>query len=245
MNVVLALLLAATVDAADMRAICDGLEDESAREDCHQGVDLAEKPEWNESLDLDWSEGESDVERAERKLAMRELGRRIFERADKRAREAIAKTGLGKAANAAFAERFYECIGVDTALLPRPLATPQAQGYSDLTDAELAALKPFADRWDYPWPPEEGKALTEAECDDLRRRGRMHRHEMCFRKNEWRWDGSKVCRDAARSVAEGRIASLVKELRGEFIEEELEALADSMSEPAIEEVHSEIERWSI
>ena len=199
-----------------MRPVCDAL-DESAREDCHQGVDLAERPEWDERQEIDWGDGDSDVERAERKLAMRDMGRRFFERADKRAREAVAKTGLGKATAAAHAERFYECIGVDTALLPRPLPIPRATGYSDLTETELAALKPFADRFDYPWPPEEGKALTEAECDNLRRGGRMHRHEMCFSKNEWKWDGSKVCRDNARNAAEGRIASLVKELREEFI----------------------------
>ena len=245
MNLVFALLLAATLEAADIRAVCDALKDESAREDSHQGVDFAERPDWDERPELDWADGDSDVERAERKLAMRDMGRRIFERADKRAREAVAKTSLGKAAAGAHAERFYECIGVDTALLPRPLPIPRATGYSDLTETELAALKPFADKWDYPWPPEEGKALTEAECDDLKRRGRMHRHESCHRKNEWKWDGSKVCRDHARTVAEERIASLVNELREEFIEEEFQALAESMSEPVIEDVRNEIEAWSI
>ena len=227
-----------------MRAICDGLEDETAREDCHKGVDLAEQPDWAEPPELDWGDGASDVERAERKLAMRDMARRIFERADSRARDAVAKTSLGKAVTAAHAERFYECIGVDSTLLPRPLPVPRATGYSELTEAELAALKPFADRFDYPWPPEEGKSLTDAECDDLRRRGRMHRHASCIRKNEWKWDGSKVCRENAHAVAEGRIASLVKELREEFIEEDLQTLAESMSEPAIEDVRSEIKTWS-
>lgn len=54
-----------------------------------------------------------------------------------------------------------------------------------------------------------------------------------------------MCRDGAQDVAEERIASLVNELREEFIDEELKALAESMSEPAIEEVHGEIEKWSI
>ena len=122
MNVVFALLLAATLEAADMRAVCDGLEDESAREDSHQDVDLAATPDCDERSELDWGHGDSDVERAEQKLAMRDMGRQIFERADKRAREAVAKTSLGKAAAGAHAERFYECIGVDTALLPHPFA---------------------------------------------------------------------------------------------------------------------------
>lgn len=176
---------------------------------------------------------------------MRDIARRIFERADKRARDAVGKTGLGKATSAAYAERFYECIGADTTLLPRPLAIPRATGYSDLTDTELAALKPFADRFDYPWPPEEGRGLTEAECDTLKRRGRMGQHEICFRKNEWEWDRSKVCRDVARDTAEGRIGSLVKELREEFIEEELHVFAESMSDSAVEDVRSEIETSSI
>ena len=73
----------------------------------------------------------------------------------------------------------------------------------------------------------------------------MHRHESCYRKNEWKWDRSKVCRDHARVAAEERIASLVEELREELIEEEFQALAESMSEPVIKDVRNEIEAWSI
>lgn len=235
----IALLFAGTINAVDMRAVCDGLGDETARKDCHLGIDLAEQPDSSEPPERDVGQSDSDVDRAERKLAMRDMARRIFERADKRARQAVAKTSLGKTVAAAHAERFYECIGADPALVPRPLSVPQAKGYSDLTEAELAALKPMADTYPYrSWPPEEGKALTKAEC-------RKRRGEKCFIVMEWKWDRSKGCRDDARDVAEARIASLVKELREEFIEEELEALAESMSEPAIEEVHSEIEKWSI
>ena len=245
LHAAIALVFAGTIDVADMRAVCDALEDETAREDCHMGIDLAKRQDQTEPPKLDWGDGDSDVERAERKLAMRDMARRIFGRADKRARDAVAKTSLGKAATAAHAERFYECIGADPALLPRPLPIPRATGYSDLTEVELAALKPFADKWGYPWPPEEGRALTEAECDNLRRRGKMSRHEICFKKNEWKWGNSKVCRNHAHAAAEERIASLVEELRQEFIEEYLQALTESMSEPAIEEVRSEIKSWSI
>lgn len=238
LHTAVALLFAGTINAVDMRAVCDGLQDEGARKDCHLGIDLAEQGDWPEPPERDLGHGDSDVDRAERKLAMRDMARRIFERADKRAREAVAKTSLGKTVAAAHAERFYECIGVDPALLPRPLPIPRATGYSDLTEAELAALKPLADKYHYAWPPEEGKALTKAEC-------RRQKGEKCFWIPEWRWDSSKVCRDGAQDVAEERIASLVNDLREEFSDEELKALAESMSEPAIEEVHSEIEKGSI
>ncbi|MDD9963672.1 MAG: hypothetical protein OXU70_16465 [Gammaproteobacteria bacterium] len=173
LHTAVALLFAGTINAVDMRAVCDGLQDEGARKDCHLGIDLAEQGDWPEPPERDLGHGDSDVDRAERKLAMRDMARRIFERADKRAREAVAKTSLGKTVAAAHAERFYECIGVDPALLPRPLPIPRATGYSDLTEAELAALKPLADKYHYAWPPEEGKALTKAEC-------RRQKGEKCF-----------------------------------------------------------------
>lgn len=63
MDVLFALLVAATVDVADIRAVCDALEDESAREDCHHGVDLAERAEGNERPELGLDDSDSDVER--------------------------------------------------------------------------------------------------------------------------------------------------------------------------------------
>ena len=191
-----------------------------------------------QELDSDVERAERIIARADRKLMAADLARRIMERADRRARDAVAKTSLGKAVAVEHAEQFYRCILIDTALLPDPLSTPpQATNYDELTKAERTALKPFADKSGMAWPPEEGKARDEAECRKIWRRG------MSCSTHGWIWPHACVRR--AREDAETRVANVIEELRGEFVTEELQALVESMSERAVEEVRSEIETLSI
>lgn len=139
---------------------------------------------------------QSDIQRAEQKLAIREMARRIVEGAVERATDAVHHTAVGKENNEQQSRRITGCL----------------DGHLNLLRAQTDAVKARTLR------PEEADALEG--FDDL-----------------------TDCIEAAKNANPN--AEIIADLRDDFIEEELQALRESMDEAALDEVREEVKEWSI
>lgn len=142
-----------------------------------------------------WAAEQSDIERAERIQAVRDLARTIFERSHERAKNAVNQTAAGKENNQRVEDLSLACLEA---------ATTRLQMHN-----EARMRGEAVGRFDY----DSNLAVSE-EC-------------------------IRGARDSNPN------AEVIAELRAEFIEEELEALRESMERGAVEELRDEVQEWSL
>ena len=137
---------------------------------------------------------DDDIARVERKAELRKLAREIYDRANKRAKDAVLKSSVGKKFRAEVMKAFNDCISTAKTMM---------------------------------------KASEQHGISNYRRRTLLNRAESILMS----------CPNKIKMPPE--IKSLIAELRGEFIAEELERLQNKLDKPKQNELNEELRKLSI